>query len=479
MVTTKRTPGERPSGTLRLAACLAMLATGCQSTPVCEAEALRAQLESARSGDQVRVGACRIEGTFHVPAGVTLSGEGPELSVIAAADELTNALDVDPGTESQPTVIEGLTLEHDGGFGIRSAESGHLVVRNVEICSRRGVGLGLQFLEEVVLEDLVVEGPVTVANAAELGDLYDAVQTATFGIALFDVGDAQLRRVQVIGFAEAGLVSSRSTVDWVDGLADVNLGVGVRLDHGAATMTNVSVLNTLRGFRGVPSYGLFTSESDVTTTDLMVADSRQGFGVMHIGGDVAHTNLRVNDNGSTGLMAQFMDSFLIEGPASEVLRNQFAGVLVVDSPGAVLRDFRVEDTTMALGLPMGFDTVTMGDGVQLVRSGGSELRGIRARNNERVAVLVDLDGGSTMGLIVSGVSAEAAGTALGVVAQNGTVVAGWDADVTRLGAALANDTAFSGGLDVADVVGSSDFPAIGPLMRAEMEGIDGIVAPCD
>ena len=64
-------------------------------------------------------------------------------------------------------------------------------------------------LEGALIEDLTATGPVTAANAMELGDLYDAVQTATFGVALLDVMDAQLARVATLGYAEAGLVGSR------------------------------------------------------------------------------------------------------------------------------------------------------------------------------------------------------------------------------------------------------------------------------
>ncbi|MCB9591182.1 MAG: hypothetical protein H6719_00500 [Sandaracinaceae bacterium] len=452
---------------------------GCDASPICDAAELQGALDGAHPGDRVTVGACRIEGSFQVPAGVILAGQGPETSTLAAAEALATALDVTPGTVGQPTRIEGLSVEHDGGFAIRAADVGELEVRDVVICSARGVGLGIEGLDRLLLEDIGLEGPITASSASMLGDLYDATDTATFGVALFSVGDAQLRRVSIVGYGEAGLVASRSTLSWTDGSSDVNLGVGIRLERTTATLTNVSARNTLRGFRGVPSYGVFSSNSAVTTTNMVVSDSQQGFGLIHVGGDVTHANLVANDNGGAGLLAQEMDSFSMEGTTTQLMRNEFAGVLVLDSPAAELRDLTVESTALVMGLPTGFETVMMGDGVQLVRSDGSRVTDAILRNNERVGVLADLAGGSTSSLTLSNVTVEGTGTQLGAVVQNGTAEPGWDGTVTRLGATLTNDLAFTGGLDISNVVGPGDFPPAGPLMRAETEGIDGIVAPCD
>ena len=59
---------------------LGLFAVGCQGEqddgPFCSAAALAEALAAASAGETVRVGACRLAGSFTVPAGVTLAGEG-------------------------------------------------------------------------------------------------------------------------------------------------------------------------------------------------------------------------------------------------------------------------------------------------------------------------------------------------------------------------------------------------------------------
>src|SRR5687767_8145336 len=70
-----------------IAATFALLASAaCGTEELCDAGDLAAALAAAGSGDTVSIGACAIEGTFTVPAGVTLEGRGAAFSALSFSD---------------------------------------------------------------------------------------------------------------------------------------------------------------------------------------------------------------------------------------------------------------------------------------------------------------------------------------------------------------------------------------------------------
>ncbi len=81
---------------------------------------------------------------------------------------------------------------------------------------------------------------------------------------------------------------------------------------------------------------------------------------------------------------------------------------------------------------------------------------------------------STATVALSAITVDASGTALGAVAQNGSVLSGWDAEIVRLGAAAANDALFTGSLDIAGAVGPPCFP---PIDDVRASGIGALVGP--
>jgi hypothetical protein len=156
--------------------------------------------------------------------------------------------------------------------------------------------------------------------------------------------------------------------------------------------------------------------------------------------------------------------------------NALAGVVALESNGIHLSSVDIEDTRHRTRI-ISTTPVDVGDGVQLLGSTTDiTLESLGLTNNERVGVLLDLDGGVFDGIDVRSVDVDGTGEQLGAIAQGGVVPPGWDANVTRSAIVEMNDSAFSGTLETVGIVGPSDLPAVDAVLA---EGLAGIVGPSD
>lgn len=448
-----------------VAGVVAVLVTAGCSGGVCSGAELEAALRDAPDGSTVSVGACRVEGRFTVARGITLRGEGPELSTLAG-----------PGTvvvvEGSGATLEGLRIEHGSGHGVVAVGASSLTVREVEVRSARGrAAIGLDDVASVVLEDVIVAGPVTAANAIDLPEPPTESDSALYGLALVDVASARLDRVSVSGFALAGAALARSDVTWNDGAVSTNVGLGIWASGGALRVERVGVTDTLRGFRGEPTFGLAVGGgAELTTIDVTVERVEGGFGLLSDGGSAAHDGLAVAEASAGAILAQRTTSLVLRG--AELHDNDFGGLVAVEAGGLRVEDSTIASTRTVVRMLSAWGSVEIGDGLQLVRPvAGTAIHRTALSGNERAGVLIDLAGGDSDRVELDSVGVDAAGSAFGCVAQNGATLDGWDSGVTRSGAAAANDAAFGGGLDVVEIVGPSDLPPSSLL--------DGIVGPSD
>jgi hypothetical protein len=445
---------------------LVLALVGCADPAAdCSSATLTSALAAAAPGSVVSVGACRMVGRFTVGAGVTLRGTGPG-SVIASAGTAVELA-------GDGAAVEDLTIEHGSGHGIVAISTGSVAIRRVEVDGTLGrAGIGIDGPSSVVMEDVTVTGPVTRANATSVPALPTATDTVLFGIILDGVTDAQFTRVSASGFGKAGVVSRDTTLHWTGGDVGNNLGIGVWVDAGSATVTDVTIHDSLRGFRGGPTWGFIArGGANIDTNGLTVAGSQAGFGVAQEGGTATHSGLISEQHQYGAVLAQRTTSFSLTG-ASDIRDNEFAGVIAVEADGLIVEDTVVTTTTSAPVMLADWGSINVGDGIQVVRpTAGTTLRRITVDANARAGILFDLGGGDTTSLALTDVASTSTGTAYGCLAQNGTLLAGWDSGLVRSGAALVNDPAFSGLLDAVGIVGPSDMPA--------PADIAGIVGPSD
>lgn len=424
---------------------------------LCDAGELRDRLAKARPGDTVTIGACRVEGgSFVVPAGVTLAGKARADSVIAVpAGEL--GVTLTPGTP--PARLVGLTVESDGRAGVIAIGAGEVEVQGVTVRATKGIALGVESATRAALTDVALSGPVTADNAASVPLDPTPAETATHGLVLVRVTDAQLSNVTTSGFARFGALVVEGNTSWTGGAASDNLATGLMIQAGVATLNGIEVCRTMQGVTLIPPYGLVISAgADVETNALTVCDG-DGLGLIQSGARGRHLDLVASGNGDSAVWVQQSDSFEMSGTGTSLTGNKFGGVVIVDSANVSIADAQIDDSQLATRIFGEVGSVQVGDGVQLLRSSNAVvLENVTLRTNQRVGILIDLNGGSTSGVALTGVTVSGTGEQLGAIAQNGDVLPGWDSGVTREGDTAQNDSNLTSSLSVVGLVGPNSMP---------------------
>ncbi len=440
---------------------------GCAGAePNCADGALAAALMAATPGQTVELGTCTARGSFSVPAGVTLRGRGPASSRV---ESTTVAVVLGAGA-----TIEGVRIDHAAGHGIAAVSASSVTIRNVEIHSTLGrAAIGLADVTTVTLTDVTTTGPVASETEAQaLPARPSETDACLYGIVLQRVGAATLTNISASGFAAGGVVSSDTALTWNGGAADGDLTLGVWIDGGSATLTDVTIRGTLRGFAGNPPYGLAIGRDAVVGTDgLVVENTHQGFGVIQDGGEAEHMGMLCTGHAGGGLVVQRSTSLRIGG-GSMIVDNGFAGIVTIEAAGVVVEDTMVAMTALSPRILSSWTSADVGDGVQLVRpSGPVVLRDLELASSGRVGLLADLGGMDAALVEVSNVSTSET-MQYGCVMQNGTGItaATLDGLCTRDEPARVADLSAEV-LSIVGIVMPSEIPATGAL--------DGIVMPSE
>jgi len=418
-----------------LAATLLAAAIGCAGDEPADACAdLETALAGASSGTTVRLGACRVEGAFTVPAGVTLAGAGPEATVVGGTVVL-----------SAGAALEDLAVETERGTGVTVASG-----------SARIAGVTLT-------------GPITEANASDVPSSPDPASTATHGIVVDSAGSAAapvvLDDVRVRGFASFGLLAVDSVVEWSTGSASDNLGVGIGVDGGSIELVGLEVCRTLSGLRTVPAYGVVLTGSVEATTSVVTVCDTQGVGVLSHDARAVHSDFTGAGNSEPALWAQRGGRLEINGSGTLLSDNGVAGVVLAGTAEALVRDARIDGTRLTSILVEDLGNIDVGDAIQVVLDGpttGVRIENVTLTDNARAGLVFDLPDGATVAdSTVGALTVTASGDSLGAVAQtdSGPIPGGtWDARVTRAGATATNDAAFTGALDVVGIIGPMYLP---------------------
>lgn len=424
-----------------------MLLTGCGGADeICDAADLAQAL--GRGEPLIRIGACRIDGDFSVPPGVVLAGAGPA-SVLAGQD-----VTLEGTTGAAAIRLEDLTVEAGSRAGVVLRGDGSASVARIAVSAQTGVAFAADGLGTLMMSDVSLTGPVDATNASQVPYPPDRTMVATHGLVLAQVGQITMTDVNATGFAGAGVLLLDSETHWEGGGADGNLGIGAHIQGGQAELVDVSLSGTLRGTWGVPTYGgAFTATAAVDTTNLTADDN--WFGLLQHGGSARHAGLSASSNQNAGVWAQYTDSVELEGVLAN---NQFAGFVAYEANGVHLHDSTISTTEEVLRPRGETGTVMVGDGVQLVgTTAGARLTNLDLVDNERVGLLIELDGTGFAAMELSGVRVTAQNGASGAVCQNGTKPSDWDAGVTRTGVTRAADQTIPS-LETVGVVGPCGRP---------------------
>jgi hypothetical protein len=472
------------SKTLLVSALVVWGAAACSNEPARPAaDRLTAALADAEPGDRIRIGAGTVTGSFRIPPGVTLEGQGEgETFVVAPAGQDEPAVVLEPGSADEATTVRGLTVASDAGYAVTAAGdgagTGNVQLENVEVRVQLGLGIGIQDVERAALTNVRVQGPISLEAPNGPSNATPA-NSASHGIVLVRVQDAQLAEVTANGFALFGALFVDSTTTWSGGAASENMGTGTMVHGGAADLNNVEFCDELQGVRLLPAFGaVFTAGADVASEALNTCNT-EGVGLFHADASGRHTDIAATGNAEAAMWVQDSTDFELRGAGTMVADNGLAGVIAVNSSGLLLRDGEIRSTELAPRVLAEAGLIEVGDGVQLVGSTDDVvLNGLRLTENARVGMLLDLEGDSTTGITFEQVTVDGSGEQLGVIGQDGELRPGWDQGVARMGATLTNDVDFTGTLDVVMAVSPTDYPTADEVATGGLE-VFGAVSPTD
>ncbi|MBN1771511.1 MAG: hypothetical protein JXB32_09635 [Deltaproteobacteria bacterium] len=465
--------------------------------PVCNADELHQALMDAQDGDaMVLIGAeCVIEGTFEVPAGVSLWGSsGSVLATPEAGDVRRPVLTLQTGADT--TAVQNLTIRSSSNYGIVAVGdgSGAVLLKDLLVEATRGVAVGLEGLASVELTNLTLDGSHTATELRRADpSLADPGVEATHGLVVVRGGHATIDGLTIRGFAVIGGVLIDDDIAWSTGVLERN-GLAGLVTHGVtATLTGLELrglrsphafpldttFDETRSWTGPPTFGaVFLGDSVVETVGVSMERGLH-FGLAHDGGEATHDGLTVRECGDTGVWAQDVRSLTLQGTtdARALLEgNHFAGVMLYEPDAATITNVDVVGTEYGCHGCGTLDEVQAGDGIQVVLPKTSlQLSGIDLVDNARIGLLLDMGGASMSGVTVMDLEVSATDVAYGAYAQNATGMEEWDAAVERLGPLAGYDNALDGELlPIGGRLPPKAFPAVSRLTRG---GLVGIIDP--
>jgi hypothetical protein len=448
-----------------IALCAASITAACGEGGICEADELTEALATAMSGDTIRIGECEVTGSFTVPAGTRLQGESRTESKVIGEEGLA----VLRAEGAGQVEIDNLSIRSPGRAAIYSSGEGERVFHELNIETTLGAGIAVEGSAYLSMNSVALTGPVTVANASAVPNNAVPASHATHGLILVGVHSANLDSVTISGFAGTGALFVTSTVTWQSGSSSDNLALGIGIESSDVTLNEVAACRTFQGSILLPAYGVVTRSSTLTSDRLRLCEN-EGYGLLALNGRAVLANIDATNNDNAAVWAQNVRTLELSGT---ILRNSFAGLVLVETEEAIVHDASIGETISATRVIEGVP-YQIGDGVQVVRStAGTVLRDVTLEDNERTGVLFELAGTTITAASLDRVSVSVATqTARGVVAQNGPRDPAWDSGVTRVGTTKMLDEGAI--FEHVEAVGPCNTPRPSELERTGIGSLLGI-----
>jgi hypothetical protein len=383
---------------LSLLLCMAIVGCGEDdgASVVADAAALHEALEKAGSGDTVRLEAGNFEGSFNIPAGVSLIGDAGGGSVLSFQGE-GPVLEV-PTEAGKTTLIQDLTVEGGASGGLNADGGGNLEISDLQVSVSGSVGVMVKGLASLTVANLDLTGNVTEADKDGVPIDPDPDRYAIVGLALVKVGQADISQVTAQGFAAYGVVLYESPTVWDGGEVHHLVGTGIQAAGPVeVTLKNLRVHHIWQGATPF-GYGIVAShEVHLVTESVTVEDSGlAGMLMDHATG--LHTDIKISRSGSRGIWIQHckpktkvLDATAVEFTGLENQLDDIRGVAfgVFMSEGISLSNAQINETKKITMAALGAGEAEIGDGIELIGSNNLEFNDVTLNNNERAGVVVD------------------------------------------------------------------------------------------
>jgi len=409
------------------------LVMGCTADDgLCDAEKIEDALFQAFRGDTVRVGICRVNGSFTLPEGVTLEGSGPTASYLTSVGTDPVVI-VRPSDGAEVSTVRHLTIESTGSAGLLAEGEGQVRIEDIRVRATKGIGIGIEDVNDVTINGVDLQGPVKVGNAPEIPPLVTPREIATHGLVLIDTTLADIADVDVTGFATMGVALVQTETTWAGGSSSENRGVGLIIHGGKATLSDLVLCGGLQGISITPAYGgMFVDGADVRSEGLVVCET-EGIGLFHHASSSVHADLSVTDSQEAAVWGQHAGT-TIELSGFEMSGNGLGGVVLYEADRLIARNGTIERTDVVSRVFYETGAIPVGDGVQVVRPQESVLLDdLALEENERVGLLLQLEGTEPAELTLSEISISGEAVEFGALAQGDDVAIApnWDEGITR------------------------------------------------
>ena len=433
---------------------------------------------SEEADDTTKTLADGVHGPQRVPAGSTLEAEH-EGEAIVESDETGAAVivETEPG---KTTTVRGVRIISHGTVGMLVVGGGAFVGEDLSIECDRGVGLVAEGPSDFHLSDTVLQGDITEARVPTLAFPLDGSEAAILGMALSRVASADLGNVDVRGFGGFGAVVVQSDVTWNRGNVAGNVGVGVIIENGHGSLSDVAIRDTWAGQVGlaIPAYGAVVSKGGLFETANVKIVDNDGIGVLQDNARAIHRDLIVTGNLDVGLWTQHAmgtlaePALVVEGSATSLSGNRGGGLFVIESGGIDIRDAGASGALERNVVSTESVLATMADGVQITTlMGDLSLRNLRLDDNARVGLLLNGPRPASASVTMEGIQIGGLG-AYGMIIQD-TFGAPPDGAVTRTPALVSADEGFSGTLALAAAL--EGVVSLGTMAETGLVGGDGLV----
>ena len=332
-----------------------------------------------------------LEGNFVVERSVTLRGSQTGTTKLLSSSGAVIRIE----NEMADVTLEDLEID-SSHVAILGHGVARLTLRNTTIRTQSGVGAYLRSVGELIIEDGVFEGTLASDMLEGGSEVLPARDFPVVGLYLDQVGRADLRRIDIHGYAGMPVIFHQSSVSWVDGSLTGNAGANIVIEESHVNLASVQVVGSVQGTSetDIEPIGLVVSDgAKLTASDLMVRDLG-GFGLLQHHGQSSHSDLLISGAKYAGVWVQASapvgeGSSLAVSGQSVLENNAGSGLVFLDSKGLDLRNVVIRDSVPLSTFLQMDQTREVSDGIHLqAATGAVDLSGVTLAGHNRVAVLL-------------------------------------------------------------------------------------------
>ena len=227
--------------------------------------------------DTIEIAVGAFEGTFEVNRAVTLKGDSDGGTILRSSAGAVLLIGETAGT----VVLQNITIE-SSHTGLLAQEAEGLELLDITFSTETGVGAYIHDAQSVRLERVNFAGGLSEAALGLSSDSFAASDFPVVGLYLDGVSSADLRSVNVSGYAGLASVFHGSQVSWSGGSVQENAGTNILVESGTVNLNGVRVASSKQSEleNAVEPVGIVVADSGTLNSTDLVVSSIGGHGLL-------------------------------------------------------------------------------------------------------------------------------------------------------------------------------------------------------